>query len=168
MKTMSPAGSTSEAAPKGFPNLRPVVTKTYLKGFIGLGAFSLFMQLSLANLVNYLIFLTFSIAVLTAYVIYKRSSAFEVGEDSINVWRPARRKGAREFVVPYDAVVDVSVAQGLLARRFNCGSVYLILKDDSGNTRLLGGGSAERLQDVPNPYFVYQYVTERLGPFAPR
>lgn len=164
---MSPVGSsTSEAEPEGFPNLRPVVSKTFVKGVIGVALFSIFMQLSIANLLNYLIFLGLSLGVLGLYMYYKRSSTFEVGDDSITVHRFARRKGSKDFVVPYNSVVDVSVAQGVLAKRFNCGSIYLILKDDSGSTRLMGGGTAERMADVRCPNYVLQYVTDRLGPYS--
>ncbi len=173
---MSPAGSISEEPPEGFPNLRPVVTKTFVKGLIGLGAFSALMQLSLANLVNYLIFLGLSMGVLAAYMYYKRSSSFEVGDDSIVVRRPTRliasllrgRLAKNELTVPYDDIVDVSVAQGILAKRFGCGSVYLILKRGEGSLHLLGGGTAERLQDKPNPYLVCKYMVDRLGPYGPR
>jgi hypothetical protein len=172
---MSPAGSTSEDPPEGFPNLRPVVTKTFVKGVIGLAVFSLLMQLSLANLVNYLIFLCLSFGLLAGYMFYKRGSTFEVGDDAIVVRRPAgfpasllrRHSSPRELTVSYDDIADVSVAQGILAKRFHCGSIYLILKHGEGSMRLMGGGTAERLHDIPNPNFVCRYMIDRLSPYAP-
>jgi len=171
---MSTVGYTSEQAPAGFPNLRPVVSKTFLKGIIGLAAFSVLMQLSLANLVNYLIFLALSLGVLGGYMWYKRSSSYEVGDDFLVVKRPmrflepifGRRARQPEMTLSYDDIVDIAVSQGFLARRFGCGSVYLILKHGGGSLRLMGGGTAERLQDVKNPNFVYKYMLDRLGPFS--
>ena len=168
------AGSTSEPAPEGFPNLRPVVSKTLIKGVFGLAAFSVLMQLSLANLVNYFIFLGLSLCVLGGYMWYKRSSSYEVGDDFLIVRRPVRfleplfgrRVGQTELTLSYNDIVDIAVSQGFLARRFHCGSVYMILKHGGGSLRLMGGGTAERLQDIKNPNFVCKYMTDRLGPFS--
>ena len=73
---MSPAGSSNEIGPEGRLTLRPTVTKTFLKGVIAVAVFSVFLQLSWANLVHYLIFLTGCLAFLGLFMAVKRSSVF--------------------------------------------------------------------------------------------
>jgi hypothetical protein len=42
----------------------------------------------------------------------------------------------------------------------------MILKSGEGSVKLMGGGRAERLEDIPSPQLVYDYIAARLGPFS--
>ncbi|MGA2665545.1 MAG: PH domain-containing protein [Nitrososphaerales archaeon] len=164
---MSPAGSSSDGGAAGGPEgspllLRPTVAKTFLKGVIAIAVFSVFLQLSWANLVHYLIFLGVYFAFLLTLMLLKRSGSFVLGYDSISIHRPFREPAS----VSYQDVLDISIAQGVLARRFGCGTVFLILKGGQGSVKLLGGGIAEQLEDVPDPQRVYELITSRLSPYA--
>lgn len=160
---MSPVGSTSEEAARVPLVLRPTVRKTFVKGIIAVAVFSVFLQLSLANLVHYLIFLAICLCLISAFAALKRSSRYELREDSILVKRLFRSPN----LVSYQDILDISVSQGMLARRFHCGTVFFLLKGGKGSVRVMGGGIAEQLDDVPYPERVYELVTSRLSPFSP-
>ncbi len=86
-----------------------------------------------------------------------------IGEDDIIV----RRALGKTKTINYRDIIDVTVAEGILAKKFNCGSIFLILKQQApGNVSMMGGGSAERLEDVPSPGQVYDLIVSRLGPFS--
>lgn len=155
------AGSTNEAQVAG-QKLRPAVKKTFIKGIIAIGIFSLFLEINPSTFVNYLIYLALSASLVAAYAFTKHRTVFEFGEEGVEVRRLLR---APRYIRYYD-VGDVVISQGRLAKRFNCGSVYLVLKQGKGNVRLMTGGTAERLEDVPDPDGVFEVVTSRLSPFA--
>ena len=159
---MSLAGYTDEGTSGAPLVLRPAVAKTAVKGIIAVAAFSVFLQLSLANLVHYLIFLGFYGAFLLAIIVIKKANRFELGDETINVKRLFRRPNS----VSYQDIIDISVSQGFLAKRFNCGTLFLVLKTGRGSVKLLGGGVAEQLDDVPNPERVSEFITAKLSPFS--
>ena len=163
---MSPAGFSENnddenAEPKRELTLRPQVTKSLLKGIIAIAVFSLFLNIE-SNFVNYLIFLLLSFGSLGLYMLYKRSSIFRLGEESLSV----KRILGKSNTISYRDIADMSVAQGILARRLKCGSLYLILKQGHGGAQLMGGGSAERLEDIPGPHHVYDLISSRMGPYG--
>jgi len=157
-----PAGSTSETPEVASQRLRPAVTKTFIKGLVAIGVFSLFLEINPSTLGNYLIYLALSVGLLAVYAFTKERTVFEFGEDGLEVKRLLRKP---KYIQYYD-VTDVVISQGTLAKRFNCGSVYLVLKRGRGNVRLMAGGTAERLEDVPDPDGVFEVVSSRLSPFA--
>jgi uncharacterized membrane protein YdbT with pleckstrin-like domain len=159
---MSPAGSTSDTSGGGGTTLRPQVAKTFVKGLIAIGVFSLFLEVSPANFLNYLIFLGLSIGVLVFAALSKRASTFRLEEGSLTVKRFLQRPTS----IAYQDIADLSVGQGLLAKRFGCGTVYLILKSGRGSMRVVGGGAAERLDDVKDPFKVYEELSGKLSPFT--
>lgn len=159
---MSLAGYSSDGTAEGPLVLRPTITKTVLKGVIAIAIFSVFLQLSWANLVHYLIFLGIYAVFLLAFVLLKKGNRFELGDETISVKRVLRSANS----VRYQDILDISVAQGMLARRFRCGTVFLILKGGRGSVKLLGGGIAEQLEDVPNPERVYNFITSKLSPYS--
>jgi hypothetical protein len=142
--------------------LRPAVRKTFIKGVIAIGAFSLFLEINPSTLGNYLIYLALSVGLLVAYAFAKQRTVFEFGEEGLEVRRLLRKPKC----IRYHDVTDIVISQGTLAKRFNCGSVYLVLKRGGGNVRLMAGGTAERLEDVPDPDGVFEVVSSRLSPFA--
>ncbi|MDA4122332.1 MAG: PH domain-containing protein [Thaumarchaeota archaeon] len=159
---MSLAGYSSDGGPEETLILRPTSIKTFLKGVIGVAVFSIFLQLSPANLVHYLIFLSACLGLLGGFVLLRRVSAFELGEDSIIVKRIFRAP----YSISYSDIIDISVAQGAMARRFNSGTVFLILKGGRGGVRLMGGGSGEQLEEVHDPRHVRDIIAAKLSPFS--
>ena len=142
--------------------LRPKVAKTFLKGLIAIGVFSIFLQINPANFVHYLIFLAITVGMLLVAVGVKYGTKIEISEDGLTVKRLFRAVDS----VRYQDILDISVSQGVLAKRFDCGTVYIILKAGRGSVRLMGGGVAEQLEDVPKPNYVSDLLSSRLGPFA--
>jgi hypothetical protein len=142
--------------------LRPAVKKTFIKGIIAIGIFSLFLEINPSTFGNYLVYLALSVGLLAAYAFTKQRTVFEFGEEGLEVRRLLRKPK----YIWYSDVTDIVISQGTLAKRFNCGSVYLVLKRGKGNARLMTGGTAERLEDVPDPDGVFEVVSSRLSPFA--
>jgi len=142
--------------------LRPNIKKTLVKGTIGLVVFSLFLEVNASNFVNYLIFLAISYAILSVYMLYKRSAVYRVGEDGVSVKRPF----SVEIKVPYENIQGLSYGQGMLAKRFGCGTVYIELKRGKGTHRTLGGAPILGLRDVSRPVEVYNAISNMVGPFA--
>jgi uncharacterized membrane protein YdbT with pleckstrin-like domain len=159
---MSLAGSIDDEAEKSQLLLRPNITKTFLKGAIAIGLFSIVLNIS-GNVVNYLIFLVLSFGLLSLFALVKHHSKFSVSLDRITIKRFLRA----ENVVLYTDIIDLSVAQGMLARRFDCGTVFMILKQGTGSVRIMGGGIAERLDDIPHPNYIQELITSKLSPFSP-
>jgi len=159
---MQHAGSTRNPTLQSEKALRPNVSKTLLKGTIGLAVFSLFLDVGPANFANYLIFLALSYAILLAYMFLKRSSVYRIDGNGISVRRPF----SRDFHVSYDNVQGLSYAQGVLAKRFGCGSVYIELKRGRGTHIRLGGGAVIALRDVPRPVEIYNEISSMTGPFT--
>ncbi|WP_252900613.1 PH domain-containing protein [Vulcanisaeta sp. JCM 14467] len=50
-------------------------------------------------------------------------------------------------------VIDCFVSQGILARRFNCGSIYLILRN----------GKVIIMRDVPQPNVYYEIICKGIN-----
>jgi uncharacterized membrane protein YdbT with pleckstrin-like domain len=142
--------------------LRPVFKKTFVKGVIALALFSLLLEVNASNLVNYLIFLAVSLALIAGYAGYKHATVYTIDEEGITLQPPLHRPPKR---VEFSNVLDISVSQGFLAKRFGCGSVYLVLKKGRGGYALLGGGFAEALRDIPQPEQVREHISEMLGAY---
>jgi Bacterial PH domain len=159
---MSLAGSTSESLAAPALKLRPTVTKTFFKGLIAIGVFSIFLEITPANLVHYLIFLAISVGLLLALVGMKYSTKIEISEDGLTVKRLFRAVAS----VRYEDILDITVSQGVLARRFDCGTVFMILKTGRGSVHLMGGGMAEQLEDVPKPNYIRDLLASKLNPFG--
>ena len=96
-------------------------------------------------------------------MLFKRQSTFKIGDEDIVVKRPLGRPNS----FGYENIYDISVVQGILAKRMNCGSVYIILKHGRGGVRTMGGGIAERFEDIPNPQYISDLILSKLGPFSP-
>lgn len=143
--------------------LRSNVKKTFVKGTIGLAVFSLFLEVSPSNFANYLVFLGISYVILLVYMLFKRSSVYRIDDAGISVERPLRK----EIRVSYEDVQGLSYSQGMLAKRFGCGTVYVELKRGRGTHRAMGGGEALGLRDVPRPVEVCNEISDMVGPMAP-
>ena len=156
---MPHAGSTRNPPLQPEKTLKPNVKKTFVKGTIGLAVFSLFLEVSPSNFVDYLVFLGISYAILLLYMLSKRSSVYRIDSTGILVKRPFRR----DIDVPYENVHGLSYAQGMLAKRFGCGTVYIELKSGKGTHRAWGGGAVLALRDVPRPVEVYNEISNMVG-----
>ncbi len=141
--------------------MHPTVRKTFVKGILAVALFSLFLNVSISNLLNYGLFVLISVGVILFYMVEKRSSRYEIGEDGLVIVSPLR---ARKFI-NYSEIVDMSLSQGPLAKRFNCGTVFIFLKGRRGGYMSLGGGAAEALRDVTDPKRVYDNIASRLVPY---
>jgi hypothetical protein len=160
---MSHAGSFDKSNDQDSKPLivRPQVKKTFIKGVIALGVFSLFLQIA-SNVVNYLIFVALAMSLLGLFMLYKSGSKFLIGEENIVIKRPL----GKSRTIEYNKIIDMSVAQGILAKKFDCGSLFLIMKEVRGGVNMMGGGNAERLEDIPKPNYIYDLISSRLGPFS--
>jgi membrane protein YdbS with pleckstrin-like domain len=157
-----PAGYTDGTQNDTRLVLRPKVGKTLIKGAVAIGIFSLFLNI-VSNYLHYFMFLVSAFGLVGLYMLVKHASRFEIGEDDIRI----KRILGKSNVISYDRIVDMSVSQGFLAKKFDCGSLYLILKGGSGGVNLMGGGKAERLEDIREPNKVYDLISSRLSPFSP-
>jgi len=158
---MSPAGSSDDQEPRSQLTLRPVVSKTLIKGALAIGVLSLFLNIA-SNLVNYFIFLALSFGAVGIFMLFKHQSTYLLGDDAIMI----KRRIGKSNTISYRDILDMSISQGMLARRFKCGSVYMVLKHGIGGQKMLGGGTAERLYDIPNPNYIYDLISSKLGPFS--
>lgn len=160
-KDLSPAGSTDGTEHEEQLILKPAVTKTFIKGIILIGVFSIFLNIS-SHLVNYFIFLAIALSALGLFMLFKRASTFKIGESNIVVKRFLRTPAT----IDYLDIKDMAVSQGMFARRFDCGSVYMILRRGKGGVDLMSGGIVQSLDDVPKPNYVYDLISSRLSPFS--
>jgi len=111
-----------------------------------------------SNIVNYLIFVLVSFILVALYSLYKRASHYKLEDEALVIARPLRALKK----VRYVDIADLSVSQGILARRFHCGTVFVIMKNGRGSYAVAGGGFAEALRDVKEPTKVYDEIASRL------
>lgn len=140
--------------------VRPVFKKTFVKGLIAVALFSLLLDINASNLPNYFIFLAVSLGLISAYAGYKHATLYTIDDDGITVRNPISRTSKR---IEFSNISDLTISQGFLAKRFGCGSVFLILKRGRGSYALMGGGYAEALRDIPNPQAIYELISNMLG-----
>ncbi|PSN98610.1 hypothetical protein B9Q11_02055 [Candidatus Marsarchaeota G2 archaeon ECH_B_SAG-F08] len=136
--------------------LRPVIKKTLVKGVIAIAVLSLVLDVN--NFFNYTIFLVVSLSMVVAYAFYKRASKYTIEDEAVVLKAPFR--SAKRL--RYDDIRDLGISQGVLAKMFNCGTVYLVLKHGKGAYTLVSGGSAEALKDVSDPKAVYEKISQRI------
>ena len=142
--------------------IHPAVTKTFFKGLIAIGVFSLFLEVNPANLLNYFIFLAISISLVLCYMGAKWSARYVLGAGGVTICALLRA----EKNIAYSEIEGLTISQGILAKRFNCGSVYLQLSARrKGSYISLTGTTAETLRDVKNPHAVYERIVSSMNPF---
>jgi uncharacterized membrane protein YdbT with pleckstrin-like domain len=139
--------------------LRPTVRKTLVKGLIAIALFSILLQIRASNLANYMIFVLISFTLAAAYAAMKRSNRYIVSEEGITIKTLFRAPR----VISYSDIADLSLSQGTLAKRFNCGSVFILLKGHP-DLILMNRNSVTVLRDVENPSRVFDTIASRLGP----
>lgn len=126
---------------------RPELKKTIIKGSILIGVFSIFLNINPKTLFNFLIFLLIAFLMLIMYALWKKAYLYEISEDGIIIKSPYSKK-----LIKYNVIDDYFVSSGLLARKFNVGSIYIILKS----------GKVEIIRDVKFPENVEAEIRKYL------
>ncbi|MFP3164113.1 MAG: PH domain-containing protein [Acidianus hospitalis] len=126
---------------------RPELKKTIIKGSILIGVFSIFLNINPKTLFNFLIFLLMAFLMLIMYALWKKAYLYEISEDGIIIKSPYSKK-----LIKYNIIDDYFVSSGLLARKFNVGSIYIILKS----------GKVEIIRDVKFPENVEAEIRKYL------
>lgn len=139
-----------------------MVSKSVLKGTIALAIFSIFLEITPGSLSRYAIFVGIWYALVGYYVLSKHSARYTINDDGILI-EPFLRAAKR---INYSEVVDLTIAQGFLARRFDCGTLFVSVKGRIGSATLFGGGAAEALKDVRKPKFVADQIMARVSPYS--
>ncbi len=127
--------------------IRPTVKKTIVKGTIVVAIFSLFMKITPSNISSYLIFLVIWYSFLALYMLWKKSYKYQFNGNSVIFKSPLK-----SFTVSLENVDNLFVSQGPLAKRFHCGSVYLVL-----------GKDVKRIWDVSFPQEMEQEIRRCMG-----
>jgi hypothetical protein len=126
---------------------RPKVSKTIIKGTIVIAIFSLFLKINSHTIFNYLIFLSIAYFSLLLYMFWKRSHIYEITDNEILIKSPLNKK-----IINYSEIDDEFVSSGFLARRFNCGSIYIISKKRNVNI----------IRDVENPENIENEIRKHI------
>ncbi len=97
--------------------------KTILKATILIAIFSLFLEISPKNILNYMLFLGISYILVLMYIIWKRNYKYFISDSEIRV---------RNFLMDHTILVgnvgEAFLNQGYFQRRFNLRSIYIISK----------------------------------------
>ncbi len=141
--------------------VRPTVQKSLVKGLTAIGIFSLFLQVNISNLGNYFIFVAISLTLVLGYMGMKRSTRYMINDKGVSIIPFFRA----EKTISYTDIVEMSVSQGILAKRFGCGTIFLQLGQKKGSYIAIGRGMAEVLKDVKNPTGIYDRITSAMSPY---
>jgi len=135
------------------------VLKTFIKGTVALVVFSFFLQINAGTVLDFVSFVGLYYLFLGMYMFQKRSNTYSLREDVVEMKSFLR---APRFV-KYSDIETIAVSQGFLAKRFNCGTVYMNLKHHRGRIKILGGGSAEAMRDVKSPTALRDEIENKIG-----
>jgi uncharacterized membrane protein YdbT with pleckstrin-like domain len=141
--------------------LKPNVTKTLLKGTLAVALLSLLLRINTSTFANYLFFLGAYYILVGGYMIYKESTVYMLEPAGVRIKRPF----GNETVVGYDNMQALGTSQGVLARRFDVGTVYIELKKGKGSHKSPGGLGVVTLKDVPHPLKVTEQISEMMNPY---
>lgn len=91
----------------------------------------------------------------------KWSARYVIGSTGVSII-PLMRA---EKNISYTEIEGLSISQGILAKRFHCGSIYIQLGSRrKGSYMSLTGEMAETLRDVKNPKEVYERIASAMNP----
>ena len=97
--------------------------KTAIKATILIAIFSIFLEVTPKNFLNYLIFLSVSYGLVVIYILWKRNFKFTITDSDIEV---------RNFMVYHKIlsrnISEVFATRGYLQRKFGLESIYIISK----------------------------------------
>ena len=142
--------------------LKSNVTKSLIKATFGIAVLSLFLKIGPSTYVNYLLFLGLAYACIGAYMYNKGYTTYTLGDTGISI----KKRFGREMSVAYSNIQGLAYSQGMLARRFKCGTVYVELKKGRGTHRSFEGVSVMILKDVPDPIGLIKELEDLMSPFA--
>ncbi|ADY02383.1 hypothetical protein VMUT_2187 [Vulcanisaeta moutnovskia 768-28] len=128
--------------------IKPEVMKTLIKGTIILVIFSLFLDIVPSKFINYIIFVILWYILLSTYMLWKRMHKYCINEGHIII---RGLIGVRS--VNASEIIDCFISQGILAKHFNCGSIYLVLQD---NKVII-------IRDIPQPNTYYSILCKNLS-----
>ena len=139
--------------------VRPSVTKTVAKGGIAIVVFSIFLNVT-SKLLNYAIFVAISLLMVAVYASLKKTNEYVLTDKSITLRSLLRA----EKVINYSDILDLSISQGILARRFDCGTIFILVRTKVGAYAVSSGGVAEALRDVKHPSEVLDAISSHMQP----
>ncbi|ACP39407.1 PH domain-containing protein [Saccharolobus islandicus] len=113
---------------------KPTGRRLLVEGTIILVIFSLFLEIT--SIINYLIFVGIWYAILFIIIAWFKSHTYCISEKEIIIKSFLGKK-----VVKAENFKETFISQGPIAKKLNCGSIYIILKN----------GKATILYDVKNP-----------------
>ncbi|MDG6920161.1 MAG: PH domain-containing protein [Nitrososphaerota archaeon] len=142
--------------------LKSNVTKSLIKGTVALAALSVFLKIDANTLPGYLLFMGVSYALIGAYMYNKGYTTYTIGDTGISI----KKRFGREQHVAYSNIQGFGYSQGMLARRFKCGSVFVELKQGKGSHRSPEGLGVVILKDVPDPIGLIKELEDLMGPYA--
>ena len=128
---------------------------------MAIAVFSLFLEIQ-SHPLSYLLFLAATYFFIGLYMLSKESTIYKMDESGITIKSPLRAV----VQVPYENVRELSIAQGILARRFGCGTLYVELKKGKGSHTSSTGRGVYALKDIPHPQDISREIADRIGPFA--
>lgn len=140
--------------------VRPSVTKTIAKGGIAIVVFSIFLNVTPAKLLNFVIFVAISLLMVAVYASLKKANEYVLTDKGITLRSLLRA----EKVINYSDILDLSISQGILARRFDCGTIFIFVRTKVGAYAASRGGMAEALRDVKRPSEVFDAISSHMQP----
>jgi uncharacterized membrane protein YdbT with pleckstrin-like domain len=142
--------------------LKSNVTKSLIKGTAALAVLSVFLRIDPKTFDSYLLFLGASYALIGAYMYNKEYTTYTIGDEGISI----RKRLGREQFVAYSNMQGFGYSQGMLARRFKCGTVFVELKQGKGSHKSPEGLGVVILKDVPDPQGLIEELEDLMGPYA--
>jgi hypothetical protein len=142
--------------------LKPNVSKSLLKATLAMAVLTPFLTLNWSTLPSYILFLGVYYLMVGLYMLNKEATVYRFESSGIHVSRPWRE----ETVIQYDNILGIGVGQGMLARRFHCGTLYVELKKGKGTHRSVAGVGVVPLKDIPDPERVYKEISDATGVFG--
>lgn len=142
--------------------LKPNVVKSLIKGTVAIAVITPFLQISRAHFDNFIIFLVICYVAIGGYMLNKGAAWYKLEDQGI---RYKRLLGAVR-TLPYDNIADLGFSQGLLAKRFGCGTVYVELKSGKGTFKSPEGRGVFIMKDVLDPRGVCKEIEDSMNPFA--
>ena len=142
--------------------LKSNVTKSLIKGTFAIAVLSVFLRINYRTFPSYLLFLGFAYAFIGVYMYNKEYTTYTLGDAGISI----RKRFGKEIDIPYANIQGLAYSQGMLARRFKCGTVYVELKRGKGSHRSPEGLGVVILKDVPDPTGLIKELEDLMSPYG--
>ncbi|SMD31559.1 PH domain-containing protein [Picrophilus oshimae DSM 9789] len=129
-----------------------MIEKTLIKITILVLIFSLFLEISYKNILNYLIFLGIVYLSAAFYLLYKMSVKVDLNDDFLYI-----RNFFRSRQIKYKNIDEIFTNSGFLQRRFGLMSIYIITR--SGNYLI---------KDIPDSERIFKEIEEKIRESKPQ